>query len=263
MVTFRRGSTLVLTSQYSRRTLSCPSDRLPAIFAMAKRFQTIQPELGSYLAGLWSNHLAKQLLWRFSPGPSRNQRKNPLAPSWSWASVEGHIWLPLWAFWKSEMRLRVLSHSVTPKEGSDEFGALDSWFIVVRGRLRDAHWNVANQTIEPPALDPLGFTATSPDTYEYTVGGLRNGALLPVSCLEVNDATHWNDDKSTLIGPAFSGLLLERQVQKNNEAVVFRRLGLFSLMTLDGRSRSAEVEDATRRNTFWFENAEPQEIMLI
>jgi len=74
---------------YSRRSMSLPSDKLPAIAALAERFA---PVLGHYYAGLWQYDLIRQLSW-ISHQPSQRQcAGNPYrAPSWSWASVD-EIW---------------------------------------------------------------------------------------------------------------------------------------------------------------------------
>ena len=73
---------------YSKCGLTVRTDKLTAISGLAKR---MQPVIGCrYLAGLWEKHFLQQLLWW---GGSRDPRSPKLyiAPSWSWASVEGEI----------------------------------------------------------------------------------------------------------------------------------------------------------------------------
>jgi hypothetical protein len=68
--------------QYTKRSLSHPEDRLPAIGALA-RFIHAQVE-DEYCAGLWKRDLVKGLLWRGTvkePLPGKY-----IAPSWSWVS---------------------------------------------------------------------------------------------------------------------------------------------------------------------------------
>ena len=97
-----------LLEKYSKTTITFPTDRLVALFGLAKIMsEALEDE---YLAGLWKSILPSQLLWRvgqFTPisildvgeEPDRalQDRANPsalrirLAPSWSWASVEGAI----------------------------------------------------------------------------------------------------------------------------------------------------------------------------
>jgi len=77
-----------IVGDYSRRNLSRPEDKLPAISAVAAEFAHL---CGSeYLAGLWRSTLARDLLWS-TPGAAPTRAKTWRAPSWSWASVEDPI----------------------------------------------------------------------------------------------------------------------------------------------------------------------------
>jgi hypothetical protein len=73
--------------EYSRRKFTDPTDKLQAIAGLADAFER-KVESG-YLAGLWMNNLAGDLLWRtispLSPKFELDQRQY-IAPSWSWAS---------------------------------------------------------------------------------------------------------------------------------------------------------------------------------
>nr|POE71930.1 hypothetical protein CFP56_11806 [Quercus suber] len=78
-----------LVQEYTRRSLSYRDDMLNAIAAMAKEFHAQHSGLmGSYVAGLWSNHILTDLLWHNSTAVPSNpsQHHGYLAPSWSWAS---------------------------------------------------------------------------------------------------------------------------------------------------------------------------------
>ncbi|KAI6806256.1 hypothetical protein KC332_g9390 [Hortaea werneckii] len=79
---------------FSRMQLTRPTDRLPAISAIAS---VIQAETGDqYLAGLWRRGLLKQLAWR---RPRRGTLDPPynvyVAPSWSWASYPYGVEIPV------------------------------------------------------------------------------------------------------------------------------------------------------------------------
>lgn len=77
---------------YSELLLSHQSDKLLALSGLAKEFQTFLPE-DTYVAGLWRNTLPRSLQWTAGRnsllGPPR--RRPNVAPSWSWASIEGPI----------------------------------------------------------------------------------------------------------------------------------------------------------------------------
>jgi hypothetical protein len=77
---------------YAAKTLSREEDRLPALSGLARRFQCL--DLGSYLAGLWSEHIHLLLLWRVSSirYTYHNRSSAYVAPTWSWASVKGPVY---------------------------------------------------------------------------------------------------------------------------------------------------------------------------
>lgn len=93
---------------FCSRQLSFESDRLPALSGLAKKIQDASDDL--YLAGLWRNFLIEDLCWRTTPfsesrqagpggfinhfGPRLCRVTKPVAyraPTWSWASLNGHI----------------------------------------------------------------------------------------------------------------------------------------------------------------------------
>jgi hypothetical protein len=65
--------------------LTVELDRFPAISAVARSMGEARPN-SEYLAGLWSDSLSRDLLWK-SKTPSKGHPKSKLAPSWSWVSV--------------------------------------------------------------------------------------------------------------------------------------------------------------------------------
>ena len=83
-----------LIEEFTKRNISRPYDRLPAIKAVMGR---IQKSTGwTPFCGIWTDELVQGLCWK-SPLGSGNLnfscKVNPraYAPSWSWASVEGPI----------------------------------------------------------------------------------------------------------------------------------------------------------------------------
>lgn len=75
-------------SDYSKREMTKESDILPALSGLAHKVADITCDL--YLAGIWKNDLVKGLLWR----TWRGRRLFPYrAPTWSWFSIAGEIWL--------------------------------------------------------------------------------------------------------------------------------------------------------------------------
>lgn len=78
---------------YTKRNLTYATDRLPAFGGIAKRFQA--KTQFTYTAGLWKELLPEALIWRKWPTstPPEGYRipDDYIAPSWSWASVRGHV----------------------------------------------------------------------------------------------------------------------------------------------------------------------------
>lgn len=70
--------------QYSTRAITKQSDILPAIGALASRFQSLTGDM--YVAGLWAGDLHRGLLWT-AEGPIQPGEQLFTAPSWSWASM--------------------------------------------------------------------------------------------------------------------------------------------------------------------------------
>ena len=78
--------------EYSRRFLTKPGDKLPAISGLARK---IHDMTGSgYIAGLWQENLLRDLCWkrdrlRRQWEPPWEQPSVDRSPTFSWASVDG------------------------------------------------------------------------------------------------------------------------------------------------------------------------------
>ena len=83
-----------LVSKYTELQLSNPADKLLAISAVAEAMSHTLPNnhpATSYKAGLWEREMPSNLLWSVFPGQAK-PRPSYRAPTWSWASVEGHVY---------------------------------------------------------------------------------------------------------------------------------------------------------------------------
>ena len=81
-----------IMEHYSERELTKESDRLSAISGLASLIvEYMGLPFSAYLAGLWYDDLASGLLW-YVKGPETPRRgQQYIAPSWSWASINGRI----------------------------------------------------------------------------------------------------------------------------------------------------------------------------
>jgi hypothetical protein len=78
-----------VVAQYSRRQLTVPSDKLPAISGIANKIKDATGS--SYIAGLWKDNLASDLLWSATPTSSSTSvytLDTYRAPTFSWASLD-------------------------------------------------------------------------------------------------------------------------------------------------------------------------------
>ncbi|KAH6880427.1 heterokaryon incompatibility protein-domain-containing protein [Thelonectria olida] len=92
-----------VVEQYSRRGLSFPEDKLPAIAGFAAEWKRLKPH-DEYLAGLWKSDVFKGLAWFPSSQKHQIRRRLPESdaawppasrfktiPSWSWAAYDGNV----------------------------------------------------------------------------------------------------------------------------------------------------------------------------
>lgn len=144
-----------LMEDYSSRSLTKEKDKLPALSGLASKFRE-HFRTGQYLAGLWSNHLPSALLWKTTNGPRDDQSHSVrrltsyMAPSWSWASLDGGV-----TFESQRLYCGSKNISERPKEsaadydfgdlivdstdiqskGVDPFGEIMSASLVLRGTV--------------------------------------------------------------------------------------------------------------------------------
>ena len=82
----------LLVQSFSLGNLTYATDKLVALSAIASEMQ--QHLRSPYLAGLWRAYLPYQLLWEVRGVQWLTKSSRPseyIAPSWSWASVTGHV----------------------------------------------------------------------------------------------------------------------------------------------------------------------------
>jgi hypothetical protein len=75
--------------EYTRRGLSNPSDKLPAISALAQVFQDLMCD--RYIAGIWHGDLLRGLMWSTPPTLNVSRPPSWRAPTWSWASHDNEV----------------------------------------------------------------------------------------------------------------------------------------------------------------------------
>ncbi|KAI8668913.1 HET domain-containing protein [Fusarium keratoplasticum] len=134
-----------MVNEYTSLGITKPSDRLPAIGGLAKKMSASRKQ--EYIAGLWGNTLNDDLIWTvLELEGEKKPRYHPLAaPTWSWASVEAHVfyWDSI-VFWNPDetetdedrppwQHLSRVENWNIDAAGVDEFGHLNGGTIKVTG----------------------------------------------------------------------------------------------------------------------------------
>ena len=81
-----------LVERYSRTEFTNPEDRLVALSSLARVVHHYFGHDDAYCAGLWRSRLTKELMWmRLDEPNSETPQRLKIAPTWSWASIDGEI----------------------------------------------------------------------------------------------------------------------------------------------------------------------------
>ena len=228
--------------RFTNMDLTYSSDTLPALAGIARQHgETHRGLIGKYVAGLWESTLTQDLMWCVrDERESRRLSPKTNYPSWSWSSTTGSIkWSVYRRFQEDDME--VLSHEVE-LAGSDEYGAVSSGRMKIRGYLAPGTWkrlplkgapgfSRVNFVVD---VEPEKAYPMQPD-YDYTTGVEKENEVPPGSriyCL-----------KTGFLGNDYHVCLVLRAV--NEEKRIFQRIGfLEQTFTEDVHSWFEEVMEA-------------------
>ncbi|KAI8943915.1 heterokaryon incompatibility protein-domain-containing protein [Xylaria longipes] len=73
-----------ILAAYTRKKLTRMSDRLVAVWGIATKYR--ETKKARYIAGIWEDDIAAQLLWQATKEPKPAENFNGV-PSWSWAAT--------------------------------------------------------------------------------------------------------------------------------------------------------------------------------
>ncbi|SPJ92121.1 uncharacterized protein FTOL_13665 [Fusarium torulosum] len=133
-----------LVETYSRRELTYITDKLPALSGVASRVQEVTQS--RYIAGMWEDNLAYNLCWAIvdSPQGIAALPAEYVAPSWSWASVQGGVEAMI------ERTIQKFEPDITIIEanchvpGLNPFGRVNSGHLILRGRTAEVTLTCTN-----------------------------------------------------------------------------------------------------------------------
>jgi hypothetical protein len=115
-----------IVAQYTNRSLSFPSDTMPALPGVVTEWENRVP-LGSYRAGLWSNSMREDLIRRARRLAQRQGHRTYVAPSWSWASRSHPVYYQSRGEMSTDDDLcRILACEVVPSNPQFPNGAIKS-----------------------------------------------------------------------------------------------------------------------------------------
>ena len=149
-----------LVYHYTQRGLSDPSDKLPALSAIASRYQKATND--RYCAGLWKTSLLKGLKWQVGE-PKRDRPSIYRAPTWSWASIFGEIFVTEYKPPTEHSVARstaILDVRVTPENEMAPFGKVSEGTLTIRGVSKTVNWDGGEQ-IPRADLDPTIMPVTA------------------------------------------------------------------------------------------------------
>ncbi|KAF2734485.1 hypothetical protein EJ04DRAFT_552646 [Polyplosphaeria fusca] len=261
----------MITESYSGRLLTLESDKLPALSAAAAYFDTLfrmrWPDV-RYAAGMFYSEenprwFIRQLLWRshvirkvYGSFLSYTRPTDYYAPTWSWASVKGHVkqfdrMMMNYCYFHVDLKILDISTDLMEGQATCAFGSIKTARLIVRGRLK-----LIDSSVE--RRGSINFVAgrrkykVFPDTipdYNHIAAG-RTDFTISTYVLEVVSHT------GRCASP--HGLVLARHEESTqslyNGISVFRRLGVFEAKDAD------HADDAD--HTF-FDDTEQQKICII
>lgn len=199
-----RWSWVYIVSEYSRRSVTKPKDKLTALSGVAEQLNRIWDSYletdyaaiegatrsrgTRYLAGLWEHFLPRELLWHLAVIEDDKAYPKPrpiryVAPSWSWASVDGGVrcgeglcgpFLPANTMHSLQNRLKIQSCEVitcyvTPEDDRLPYGRVTSGVLKLRvPTMIPTTWNPGN---------PLDYTRRTARIYAPK-GGSSAGVFM-------------------------------------------------------------------------------------
>ena len=125
---------------YSRTTVTFPLDKLVALSAIASTYHEQNEDCKTYLAGLWKEQLPNGLSWSVQEKtPRRRRQPEYIAPSWSWASVNGPIsyegYYPNDPY--DQERIEIIDAKTALTLPNAPFGAVTDGSLVIRAKCED------------------------------------------------------------------------------------------------------------------------------
>lgn len=152
-----------IVRQYTRRTMTDPGDKLPALSGIAAEFGRLSGD--EYLAGLWKSSLPYGLLWhQLSKSLAGTKEVGGYrAPSWSWASVDGAISIRSPKTWIGTTEVVIESVETTPLTLLAPLGKVVTGKLTLTGPVRRMPWEKVQERYVILDLDQSAHLVCIPE----------------------------------------------------------------------------------------------------
>ncbi len=239
-----------LVTKYTTGKLTRDSDKLVAISGLA---QKAQQETGDdYVWGLWRRDLEAQLCWTLKD-KSKGSYAGPLqsrAPSWSWASVNGPINLPIGIGWSAsqiygKILIRVVNVTTAPIANFPLEDGESKTLRLVRGPLFSAREVSGPEERDPQVLLAETLIRVSWIGYWDVPSDKSEEPRDPFYCLPVM--------RSETMVAAYNnrceGLILKKT--DNGMRGQFKRLGTYRVSGSSDAVRAMEDPKSMMQESMW------------
>lgn len=151
-----------IAEHYSSRTLTKPTDKLSALSGLASLFaNSLVGGSADYCAGLWRQDLVQGLLWHVREPCARHGAY--VAPSWSWASMDGKISYLI----QQGHQMNFESHVTIEQVVCDTWtpvnptGRLSGGYIQLTGQLEPVHLLTVSRSTTDTLVDRVSMYSGS------------------------------------------------------------------------------------------------------
>ena len=224
---------LRIVSRFSSRTSSLPSDKLPALSALAVSYAPIFGP--NYFTGIWERSAVHQLCW-FAPDRRRffTRPTQYRAPSWSWAALDGPVYFPSFLLIDNASvcvpyhRFQIVEWQTSLKTSNLPYGEVTGGRLVVRAVMRKGTYNPSGSPTMVFDAQPNPYVDKKQAVPSLTSAELKQNAQGYSDTVEDNFtrsvhclAMYYNDRSKP---SRISGLMLVESSERNG---LFRRIGTY------------------------------------
>lgn len=235
-----------LVGAYSKRNITVPLDRLPAMSGIAQSFASALQD--NYFSGHWQSNLAYDLMWTRFSSQSPERPSQYTGPSWSWAGYPGGAYYnSVWRSSTADPEFAILSCRSELMYSEAPFGAVKSSCLQVRGYLAPVDLKFLNEVEALGLNSMLDRTRLEEELKKIVPSKSPSPEHLSRECLDM-----WMDyrDKDTGFPQSVFLLVIAHDngdpaglILLRNENGDFSRLGVFRYVWSTLRRTDQENDD--------------------